>query len=77
MRLASIFLNVELLLFFSLEKWIWKAISHSCILCQPMQLGSVQSSLNQQTVFGIKHCLFCFLHSPPHLPPPQPLTYLK
>lgn len=52
MRLASIFLNMQLSLF---SVWIWKAISHSHMLCQFVQLGSVQSSLNQQTVLGIKH----------------------
>lgn len=50
MRLASIFLNMQLCLF---SIWIWKAISHSHMLCQFMQLGSVQASLNQQTVLGI------------------------
>lgn len=51
MRLASIFLNMQLCLF---SIWIWKAISHSHMLCQFMQPGSVQSSLNQETVLGIK-----------------------
>lgn len=50
-RLASIFLNMQLCLF---SIWIWKAISHSHMLCQFMQLGSIQSSLNQETVLGIK-----------------------
>lgn len=47
MRLASIFLNMQLCLF---SVWIWKAISHSHMLCQFMQLGPVQSSLNQYLV---------------------------
>lgn len=55
--------------------WMWKAISHWRMLCQPMQLGSV---LGYKSTNGIWYQTLLVLFSPSSsLPPPSPTINLS